>query len=56
MPKKVEVVKSHLNAIMIDGKLGGIIFHDMEKHVRVLYKCEEMDEEEIVSMFNINNN
>ena len=50
MPEKIEVVKSHLNTIMVDGKLQGIIFHDMEKRSKIIYSCTEMEEEEIISL------
>ena len=50
MDKKVEVVKGHVNTIIIDGKLEGIIYHDMQKHSQIIYKCVEMEEEDIVSL------
>lgn len=47
---KVEVQKGAVSTIVGDGKLVGIIFHDQASHKKVIYKCIEMDEDEIADL------
>lgn len=36
--------------ILKEGELVGIIYNDMEKRSKILYKCEPMTQEEIVAV------
>lgn len=44
------VQKGHLSTIIGDDKLIGVIYHDTKTHNKILYKCVEMEEEEIADL------
>ena len=48
----IKVEKGHVNLITKDDELIGMIYHDMKKRSKVLIKCVEMEEEDIISLIN----
>ena len=46
----METKEEGVVTILKEGELIGIIYHDMNKRSKILYKCEPMTQEEIVAV------